>query len=450
MRYCTSLLAIAVLSIPAVLLGNINSATVPLLIDSPGLYQVSEDVMYSATSDTPAIIVATNDVSIDFREFTISQADGFGYSVTGIQIAPSISGVTIKHGMLKNFTQSAVSVAQGASFVVMNDMVFNGMGNRIIECIGTVATPAFQIEILNSTFLNSCTLTTADNMITFSNCTDFEMLDCLFSTNGNFSATGTIVGVKITNASRYLLNNVGIGNSKGNADFRGFSLKNSSGGIFEGCRAANAQAAGATSTCRGFQLEAGTNSSANFFNNCIAFGLTGNTVDGFLSDTGCNGNMYTGCLAGVMTAVGATGVSHGFRCINNSKTTYKNCEARGCAAATSTVSPYGAYGFKLDTATSVAMLSCLSYFHAAPAGSSVGIYAIEATSCLFRENQSSSNKQGFDLQGTFTKNTFVRNIAERNSNTAQYKGFPTTAVSDNIWSSSVEIVNGPWTNIGIS
>lgn len=448
MKYGFKVLVAIILVTSSTMQANINNATIPLLIDSPGSYQLVEDILYSATSNTPAVIVAVNDVTINFRDLSITQADGFGYSVTCIQIAPSISNVSIKGGTIKNFTQSGISLAQGDQFTVIDDMTINMCGKRCIECIGTVATPIVQTEVLNSTFINSCTVATADNVITFSNCTDTEMSDCIISTNGNFSMTGTFVGVKLTNAARYIFKEVGISSSKGNSDLRGFSLNNSSGGRFDSCRASSGQAAGATSTSRGFYLE--NNSTLNFIDNCIAFGFIGNIVDGFLTDTGCNGNMYTNCLGGGNVATGATGTTHGYRSINNTKTTFKNCESRGNTAGTSTVSPYGSYGFKFDTVTLGSLISCISYFNAAPLGSSVGIYAIQSTSCIFRDNQSSSNKQGFDFQGTFTQNTFVKNISERNTNSSQYTGFPSTAVSDNIWSSSIEIISGPWTNIGIS
>jgi parallel beta-helix repeat protein len=429
---------------------SISSSDLPALIDTPGSYFTNGSLTYSAISNVPAITISCSNVSINFTNYALQQTSGV-LSVTGIQIGSGLMNININNLLLSSFSQSGISIGSGSSFLIFDNVTFSACGNRCFEVVGTPASPSWQIILSRCTFINSCTQTSADNVITLSNCSDCKLTDCILSTNGTSAATGTICGVKLTNAARYYFSNVGISSSSGAADLRGFSLNNSSGGFFESCRVSSGRAFSATGTSRGVFLESGSGvtSSVNFFNNCIVAGLIGNTVDGYLSDTGCNGNMFTGCMSAANTAIGTSGVVHGYRSVNNTRVSFKNCEARGGAAATSTNAPYADYGFRLDTCVNNAVINCTANYNAGASGA-VGIFAIQSTNCTFRENQATGNTQGFDFQGTFTQNTFIRNVADRNTNAAQYSGFPTTAVSDNIWSSSVEIITGPWTNVGIS
>lgn len=426
---------------------GINNADLPALLDSPGYYYITDNLIYPATSATPAITINSSNVTIDFERKSLQQTGGL-LSVTAIQIGSGLMNVNLLNGLITDFSSSAISVASGSSFMVFDSLTISDCGNRCIELIGSPVSPVRQIEITNDIFLNSCTLTTADNVLTISNCTDIKLDNDIFSTNGSSSAAGTIAIIQFTNTSRYIASNVGMSNSSGNSDLRGISFINSSGGFFDTCKVSSGRAFGATGFSRGIYLT--SSSQLNFFTNCLCANLTANTVDGFFSDTGCSGNIFENCTSAAHIATGVTGVAHGFRCINNSKIKLENCESRGHTAATSTASPYGAYAYKFDTVTTNAVLDCVGSYCSAPAGSSVGYYIFQSTQCVFRENQASDNTQGFDFQGTFTQNTFIKNIAERNTNASQYSGFPAGAIFDAIGSDNINTISSPWTNIGIS
>ena len=93
-------------------------ATMPLMIDRPGHYNVTRDLVSSGS----AIIIAANDVVLDLHGHIIS---GFGFSGIAVQNA---SGVTIENGVLTGFNFGIYLKSASGSTVTGNLLTGNEIG----------------------------------------------------------------------------------------------------------------------------------------------------------------------------------------------------------------------------------------------------------------------------------------------------------------------------------
>src|SRR5260370_19503949 len=127
----------------------INNGSVPVTITEAGTYVVSEDILYTAVGNTPAVTIAANDVTLDMLGFSIMQTGGLSFSVTAIQLASNSENVVIKNGTVEDFSQSAISVGAGSTLININTVNITGCGNRGIEFVGTAASPITESIINN-------------------------------------------------------------------------------------------------------------------------------------------------------------------------------------------------------------------------------------------------------------------------------------------------------------
>lgn len=427
----------------------INNLSIPVVINEAGTYVMSEDVSYSATTNLPPIIIAASNVTLDLLDFTISQTGGFGFTVTGIQVQSGIV-VNIKNGKVRQFTQSGISAAAGTGGVKIDNMRIVSCGNRGIEFVGTAASPISESTITNCHLLASCTVATADYALTLTNVNYTVVQDSFIDLNGSSVITGTFACIRATGFRNQFLN-VTMNDNTGNTDARGISLNNAVGTLIRKCNVNNLIASGGGAVVRGFLCEAGTTSTANIFQECIARALMGtNTVEGFLTSTNCNDNYFENCFSILHQVSGASGACFGFRSVANNRCTFSLCKAEGNNASASTATPYATYGFMFDSVTSNAALSCLAESQRAATGSSIGFYITQSTTSIFQENKAFQNSRGFDQQGTFNNNAWIKNVAMRNTgNAAQYVNFAGAATTDSILPQSVETISGPWTNVGV-
>jgi hypothetical protein len=472
MRYSTYIYAISILGFSQLLsIGTvINNGSIPVVINEPGTYVMSEDVSYSATTNLSPIIIATSNVTLDLLGFAITQTEGFGFTVTGIQVQ-SGSVVNIKNGKVRQFTQSGISVASGVSSVQIKEINVSACGNRGIELVGTAASPISESVITNCYILASCTVTTADYALTLTNVNYTVVQDSFIDLNGSSVITGTFACIRATGFRNQFLN-ITMNDNTGGTDARGISLNNSVGTLIRKCNVNNLSAAGGGSNVQGFVCEANSTSTANIFQECIARALVGTaTVDGFLSSTGCNDNYFQGCYSVLNQATATNGSAHGYRAVNNSKNMFWNCQARKNTAPNSTVTGalYGAYGFKLDTTTSANITECFAAEQSASTRA-VGIQVLGGSSgnninkntCTRNGTSAGTTTAnsgfGYDFQGTtgaagvFDANAFAMNYAAKNTNGAsQYNNFPAGAISDGVTDRTVQSSGlGAYDNVGIS
>jgi hypothetical protein len=439
----------------------IQNASLPLTISTPGRWIVIEPLNYTAAGTTPAITIATSNVALDFLNFGLTQANTIS-SITGIQIQSGLNDIDILNASINNFSQTAIGINTGCTNLNISNATIIGCGNRAIEAIGSIASPIQQFNINGCTVIGSCTTAAADNVFTFSNCSDFSVNNCILSSNGSAVITGTCVGIKLTNCARHISSNNVIENFSGQFDVRGYSCNKAETCQFNNCTVANLVASGGGSTCQGFTLESNTvslnpSSTGNVFQQCMVNQITGtNIVDGFFTGSGSNDNLYMQCAAQGLRGLNVTAIVHGYRTINNSRISYLGCLALSCTAANSTVAAplYGAYGFKIDFGAKVSMRNCAATdINAAPTGRSVGFFWLGSTSCGAVENYAERNTIGFDANGAVfagvNGNGWILNVSQKNVNAAYSSAWPVGA-TNTVASNNLVGITAPSTNIGLT
>jgi len=443
----------------------ITRASLPYTISSPGRYILVEAGSYSPAASGTAITINASDVNLDLLSFNLVQANGVA-SVNGVVVASGLSNVTIQNGVVRDFSGVGISVGSGCSRVFVNNVTFYDCGNRGLELVGTANSPIQVGALTNCNFVSSSTLSTADNVLTISNCSDFEVAHCNLHNNGSTGASGALAMVNMTNNLRCKFTDLEVHNNIGNTDLRCYDLKQSSYCKFIRCHGNTNLAWGASSAMYGVLLEGSSTSTANLFCECVMANLTGTIVDGFLSSTNCDDNAFMLCKSLNNQANSTTGVVHGFRCITNNRNIYVECLAAHNTAPSSTVaSPlYGAYGFKLDTTTGTYLRKCVANDQTA-ASRAVGYFFISDNQITIEENAASRNTTfGFDAANvTFNNQAFIKNFALKNntaggSGSDQYNGFGANAANDGFTASNFGTNTGgitgqpgpiSWVNLGI-
>jgi hypothetical protein len=384
--------------------------------------------------------------------------------VTGIQVGPGLTGIEITNGNIINFSASAISVANGNSYAVVDNITVTGCGQRGIEFVGTVAAPIIESSVTNCTILGTCTVTNADNVITFSNTYDTMFSNCVTATCGSIVATSTLSMVKVVNGFRHQYQNITVMNNTSQFDLRGFSFSNTQSSIFTNCIVNGMVAKGGGSNCQGFVLETNSigltgSSISNTFQGCIANALTGTSnVDGFFTGTGNYSNNFFSCMAQNLQVLDVAGVLSGFRFVNTSFDHMFNCYALSCSAMNNntTAAPlYAAYGFKFDTVSGHTVKQCVANdiygrtTGAATAGRGVGFFWIAVTTCSTMACTSDRCVFGFDFEApafttAITSNSVTQCLGQKPlSGTNVFNGAPFVAGNSNGANSAATLNTAP-------
>lgn len=440
----------------------INNGSVPMTITEPGLYLVTQDVSYTPAGNIPAITVNANNVIIDMLNFTVTQVNGLGFSVTGIQVQSLNNSIVIKNGGLNGFTQAAISTDSGCSVVLIDNINVNGCGNRGIECVGTSATSQALITISNCVLHSTCTVAGADNVITFSNINSGTITNCLLNLNGSTVQTSTFSGVKLSNCFSCLIKDIRVNRSTTSFIGRGFSIIDGNSNVFQGCIVNNLIASSGGSQASGFFFESSLSATNNLVQNCIATNITATSVvDGFFSGTNNDDNRFQFCQSSNLLARDVAATCHGFRAITNNRNQFFNCMALTCSSLSTVASPlFGTYGFRIDTTTGTQLRNCIADSNtAAVAGRGVGFFIFATSQCSMFQCTANRNTVGFDASnltaggaGTFNQQSFLQNTGQKNL-TSQYNTNANAwpgAANDTVNNNAVNGLTVPWQNVGIT
>lgn len=436
----------------------IVDGTLTVTINEPGHYLVAQDVNFAPVSTNTGIFITVSNVVLDLMGYAIAQTNGTA-QVTGIAVSSNLTNIIIKGGTLSNFSNTGITVGSGCEQILIDGITCTGCGQRGIDLAGTAAAPLRSAFIKNCNFFYNSTLSTADNVLTLSNVRDSFVDNCVISTCGSTVITGTCAMIHMSTCRRTKISNTMINNTIGQFDLRGIRIIGSFNNMFTNVVINEMLATGGGSVARGFHLENTTSSTANIFQACIAESITAtSTVDGFLSDTGCNDNLFQACISANHLARDVNSACHGFRAINNNRTRFYTCSALTCSSLSTVATPFfGTYGFKIDTTTATTCKDCIASDNtAATAGRGVGFFIFATTNCTMFDCQALRNTIGFDasnltvanfnLQG-FTQNKGLRNLSANYNTNAN--AWPANAFTNSASNSDLRVLTIPYDNVGI-
>src|SRR6516165_3457139 len=144
---------IYLLIICAVANSYISANSVSITYNFPGNFVYGSGYTAAPTSPNDSMLVITSsNIVIDFGGGIFTQSgtvDGFA----GITIAPNISNVTLKNGIISGLTGSAVVVNDGCSNIFLNSMTIINCADAGIYFAGT-QTGIIDLSIKNCSFSN--------------------------------------------------------------------------------------------------------------------------------------------------------------------------------------------------------------------------------------------------------------------------------------------------------
>ncbi len=324
-------------------------------ISSPGLYVLTDDVVYSIASGT-AITITANNVTLDLNGKTIIASNG---ADRGFFLSGARSNVSIRNGALNGFDSVGIRVDTGANYIELRDLkiadnavvasigiVFGGTSlstvrttNCVIDnCqtssfgVGMIAFATDNLKISNSTFNNNI-----QSGINGVDCKSWEITNCQASGQGVGSTGVTAIqgfdlidceGIRIKDSDFCF--NINPTTSFGG---RGGFIRNekvSGRGAYEiiNCTFCNNGGSGVLS--RGLDF---TNSSSCVVKNCIFNGnsSTNANVRG-LSLTG-TGHYVENCIANANWTSGLGGFVASGILVTGSAHTLVNCNTSGNSSA---------------------------------------------------------------------------------------------------------------------
>jgi hypothetical protein len=126
----------------------------PFVISNPGVYIFGENITFNPAIASQAIIIATSDVVLDLKCFTLQQGN-LTAGVDGIRINSGHSDVTVRNGTVSNFTRAGITVQSNNLRPIIKNVTFLSCAVRGIEVLGIVGNPIQDAEITYCT-IDSC------------------------------------------------------------------------------------------------------------------------------------------------------------------------------------------------------------------------------------------------------------------------------------------------------
>jgi hypothetical protein len=416
-------------AVPTTLIAPDQIIGAPFSITAPGLYVLTDDVIYSTSGGT-SITINSNDVILDLNGKAIINSNPGGIE-SAISLVSTYTNITIKNGALRIFDGTAVSVNAGSLELFFEDLTivganlttgtgfyFDGTAGattrsngihisncHVSNCLhGVAATAADTAMIDHSSFNNNSIgiYATDCNLWNFNNC----------QASYNTVSTSQGLGILASLCNCWTLKGSsfnGNGGSSGSAGAE-FTIENngSSGAhIFEDCMfCGNFSTAGESEGLNLVSTSSATIRNCSFNGNfsvtgtAVGFSVTGSAI--IIENCYANGNytLGTGAVAG--QGFSSTGTAH----------IYKNCTAsNNFTAGTET-----GLGIMLQGARHIVQ-DCTTGANASEGGIAVGIFSSSTSRCLIQNctsignsGNSSANSRGF--QGnTAGSDLWVGNIA---------------------------------------
>jgi hypothetical protein len=464
-------------SLCTILVWHTPSLAPALTITEPGVYTLGGDIFFAPGVADTALLIQSSDVVLDFANNEIIQTDSTA-GVDGIRIAPGLKRISIKNGIVRNFTGHgiAIDVTTQSEKIAISDLLFDTCQTSGITITGASTLSDASIE--RCTFSN-CILTAVGSSVL--NLTGSRMIvkDILITTeNSAGSAVGTTKNpILLQNIASSLFESIRILNFS--AQTAALSIISTTGTVSE-----NVFSNITADTCQSPATVTIFNATAGFGNNIISSLVAQTTISGtgavFITvNSATNPNLFIGCINLNMST--GSGQSVGFNFTSCSNQTVIDSLIERMAAKNNNCTPYSCTGctnlqfircsafnntatgsstqqnsFSFDsTSTGCIVRDCIAGNNTATGTSATsrGFFFNNSTECIAEQNSAYRNigtgtSIGF-VRGA-TTNAFILNIALRNGTTTanQFSGFGASQFNT-VAIASVNSITQPFTNAGL-
>ena len=266
-----------------------------MIINQPGCYQLSSDIVYS--SSDPVINITVSNVELDLGGFVVNNSSS-GY---GIFINADLSNIVIKNGELRGGSGTGIYMTATAADlcyqIFLQNLRFDSWGGQAISCVGTSASQDVSALFIENVQIFDCS-STAANLLNFQYCNNIAVRNCIVSNCTSTAATFSVFNIENINAftGEAIEVNACTGASSGTGAFNAFFLSAANKCIFRNCIVRECKVnSGLSGLFYGFSLNTSIN---NLFYECTILDNTaGGTGAGraFYAQSNSHQNMYIKC-----------------------------------------------------------------------------------------------------------------------------------------------------------
>jgi hypothetical protein len=158
-----------------------------LFIGGPGYYTLPDDQVYSPCGTSPAITIASSDVTLDLSGYTLSQVDKSVSGIVGIFVQPNVQNITIKNGTVELFSASGLLIGDFSGSVTnVNILNINSYLNGDQSLVYTFFTQTGGMGMLNckNTVIEDSNFNqNVGNGMAAAFCTNLTINNCHFDQN---------------------------------------------------------------------------------------------------------------------------------------------------------------------------------------------------------------------------------------------------------------------------
>lgn len=202
------------------LISQANVGTTGFVINQPGVYQLSQSIVFSPAAAASAITINTHDVQLNLLCYSIEQGNSQA-GVNGASISTTFSNVIIMNGSIGAFTGDAIHAAAGTSNIAISNMKLLANAGHGVNFNGSNGSPINNIQISTVEFLANGTGVTSQfvQLGAIDNCSFFNQ---------------AAAGIELINSYSHSVKSCIIADTVGTADVRGISAVGGGNNLFQG------------------------------------------------------------------------------------------------------------------------------------------------------------------------------------------------------------------------
>jgi uncharacterized CHY-type Zn-finger protein len=306
----------AALCSPTRLISQVDIGATTFTIAAPGYYIFEENIVFSPSFGQPAIEITSDNVIVDLCGKSFSQTNTTtgvnGFRIPGGTAAAPRNNVTVRNGIVKDFSRAGVVVGTNAinsantaaEYITIHDLSCVNCKVRGIEFLGaSSAAPITKSSIQHCLISECCNTVGADICLNLVNTQDIDVQHLEINNNG--AAALNLIGVNIQTSTKCIFDDIEVGCNFA-ATFTAFVLNVTQDSLFTSC---NILTNTATSAFTGFGLIGGAVNFGNTLSNCqvlnnlstngpiIGFGLFALVTRNQLNRCVANNNLVSGAIA---------------------------------------------------------------------------------------------------------------------------------------------------------
>jgi hypothetical protein len=357
------------------------------IISSPGTYVLSDPITSTATTGQVISITSSN-VSLDFSGFAIALGVGSGPLINCITIAPNLSNILIKNGVISTMNGNGISVGSGCLNVRCEDLEINGCTISGVNFAGTSTGSLSGCSMENCQIRQCNGGTNATYGVKLSYCDFFTAKNCSFNSNNASGPSLNCYGFyAISSRGGTIIQSDARGNTA-TLLATGFYLDTGcSNFLFQNCTAKLNSSSATTNVGKAYGFYE-TNNLNNRFENCVSAANSAYAHAAGFYTQNCSYNYWLACTAQNNFITGTTGTTGAFGFAADTATTkgniYDQCTSFGNTGSADTNS-FGC-GFSLNNSSCCTIKNCYSQANNGGSGTGIGIYLQTGAVCCCVQN----------------------------------------------------------------